>query len=285
LPGGVRRLSRPSGKTCRLGKCSRSRENSDACFGFAGARVNWEQATRPVWAFSGQERPIGLNIRYPGFPGFEEASPLTLTRWFSFKGRISRKTWWVCYFLVPLVINVGAVLLDDFVLQIKLYPGFLGEGFVNLPVMSLTALAISLWVTMAGQAKRWHDRGKTGWAVLFTMIPSVLMAAPLLYANRVPEEFWFILLISCVPFMSVFLFPFLVIREIRDAEIAILYEPMKFLVAIVVLSLPVLLLLLGGGLMVFVGGFMRGVSGPNRFGPDPLAPPETTNIALRPPPH
>jgi uncharacterized membrane protein YhaH (DUF805 family) len=151
--------------------------------------------------------------------------------------------------------------------------------------MSLTALAISLWVTMAGQAKRWHDRGKTGWAVLFTMIPSVLMAAPLLYANRVPEEFWFILLISCVPFMSVFLFPFLVIREIRDAEIAILYEPMKFLVAIVVLSLPVLLLLLGGGLMVFVGGFMRGVSGPNRFGPDPLAPPETTNIALRPPPH
>ena len=210
---------------------------------------------------------------------------MTLTRWFSFKGRISRKTWWVCYFLVPLVINVGAVLLDDFVLQIKLYPGFLGEGFVNLPVMSLTALAISLWVTMAGQAKRWHDRGKTGWAVLFTMIPSVLMAAPLLYANRVPEEFWFILLISCVPFMSVFLFPFLVIREIRDAEIAILYEPMKFLVAIVVLSLPVLLLLLGGGLMVFVGGFMRGVSGPNRFGPDPLAPPETTNIALRPPPH
>ena len=76
---------------------------------------------------------------------------MTLRAWFSFKGRISRKTWWVYYVLVPLVINVGAAILDDFVLQMKPYPGFL--GFVHLPVMSLTAIAIaiSLWVTMAGQ--------------------------------------------------------------------------------------------------------------------------------------
>ena len=210
---------------------------------------------------------------------------MTLRAWFSCKGRISRKTWWVYYFVVPLVVYVGAVLLDDFVLQIKPHPGFLGEGFVYLPAMSLTALAISLWVTMAGQTKRWHDRGKTGWAVLFTMIPSLLMAAPLLYANRVPEEYWFILLISCLTFISVFLFFFLVMAVIRDAEIAILYEPMKFLLAFVVLALPVLLLLLGGGLIVFVGGFMRGVSGPNRFGPDPLAPQSPPNIALPPAPH
>ncbi len=209
---------------------------------------------------------------------------MTLRAWFSFKGRISRKTWWVYYVLVPLVINVGAAILDDFVLQIKPYPGFLGEGFVHLPVMSLTAIAISLWVTMAGQTKRWHDRGKTGWAVLFTMIPSLLMASPLLNANRVPDEFWLILLISCVPFMSVFIFFFLVIREIRDAEIAILYEPMKFLLAIVMWAPPAFLFLLGGSLMIFVGGFMRGVSGPNRFGPDPLAPPDAANIALPPQP-
>ncbi|MCA3418955.1 MAG: DUF805 domain-containing protein [Roseomonas sp.] len=206
---------------------------------------------------------------------------MTLRAWFSFKGRISRKTWWLYYFLVPLGINVSVAILDDFVLQ----KNFFGERFVHSSVMPLTAIAISLWVTMAGQTKRWHDRGKTGWAVLFTMIPSLLMAAPLLYANRVPEEYWLILLISCLPFISVFLFPFLVIREIRDAEIAILYEPMKFLLAFVVLSLPVLLLLLGGGLMVFVGGFMRGVSGPNRFGPDPLAPLPSANIALPPSPH
>ena len=95
--------------------------------------------------------------------------------------------------------------------------------------MSLTAIAISLWVTMAGQTKRWHDRGKTGWAVLFTMIPSLLMASSILYANRIPEGYRLILLISCLPFISVFLFFFLLIREIRDAEIAIFYEPMKFL--------------------------------------------------------
>jgi uncharacterized membrane protein YhaH (DUF805 family) len=209
---------------------------------------------------------------------------MTLRAWFSFKGRISRKTWWVYYVLVLLVINVGAAILDDFVLQMKPYPGFL--GFVHLPVMSLTAIAIaiSLWVTMAGQTKRWHDRGKTGWAVLFTMIPSLLMASPLLNANRVPDEFWLILLISCVPFISVPLFSFIVIREIRDAEIAILYEPMKFLLAIVMWASPAFLFLLGSNLMIFVGGFMRGVSGPNRFGPDPLAPPDAANIALPPSP-
>jgi uncharacterized membrane protein YhaH (DUF805 family) len=209
---------------------------------------------------------------------------MTLRAWFSFKGRISRKTWWVYYVLVPLVINVGAAILDDFVLQMKPYPGFL--GFVHLPVMSLTAIAIaiSLWVTMAGQTKRWHDRGKTGWAVLFTMIPSLLMASPLLNANRVPDEFWLILLISCVPFISVPLFSFIVIREARDAEIAILYEPMKFLLAIVMWASPAFLFLLGSSLMIFVGGFMRGVSGPNRFGPDPLAPPDAANIALPPSP-
>jgi uncharacterized membrane protein YhaH (DUF805 family) len=209
---------------------------------------------------------------------------MTLRAWFSFKGRISRKTWWVYYVLVPLVINVGAAILDDFVLQMKPYPGFL--GFVHLPAMSLTAIAIaiSLWVTMAGQTKRWHDRGKTGWAVLFTMIPSLLMASPLLNANRVPDEFWLILLISCVPFISVPLFSFIVIREARDAEIAILYEPMKFLLAIVMWASPAFLFLLGSSLMIFVGGFMRGVSGPNRFGPDPLAPPDAANIALPPSP-
>jgi uncharacterized membrane protein YhaH (DUF805 family) len=150
--------------------------------------------------------------------------------------------------------------------------------------MSLTAIAISLWVTMAGQTKRWHDRGKTGWAVLFTMIPSLLMASSILYANRIPEGYRLILLISCLPFISVFLFFFLLIREIRDAEIAIFYEPMKFLLAFVVLAPLTFLFLLGGSLMIFVGGFMRGVSGPNRFGPDPRAPPPATNIALPPQP-
>ncbi len=48
---------------------------------------------------------------------------MTLRAWFSFKGRISCKTWWVYYFLVPLGINVGVTILDDFVLQKK----FLGS--------------------------------------------------------------------------------------------------------------------------------------------------------------
>jgi uncharacterized membrane protein YhaH (DUF805 family) len=36
--------------------------------------------------------------------------------------------------------------------------------------------------------------------------------------------------------------------------------------------------------VVLVGGVLRGTPGPNRFGPDPLAPPDAANIALPPQP-
>ena len=38
------------------------------------------------------------------------------------------------------------------------------------------------------------------------------------------------------------------------------------------------------GITILSAGFQPGTSGPNRFGPDPLAPPDTTNIALPPQP-
>ena len=38
---------------------------------------------------------------------------MTLAEWFSFNGRISRKTWWIFYFLIPIGINIAASALDD----------------------------------------------------------------------------------------------------------------------------------------------------------------------------
>ena len=37
---------------------------------------------------------------------------MTLAQWFSFNGRISRKTWWIFYFLIPIGINIAASALD-----------------------------------------------------------------------------------------------------------------------------------------------------------------------------
>jgi len=110
---------------------------------------------------------------------------MTLAKWFSFNGRISRKTWWIFYFLIPIGINFLISGTDD----------------EDIGPFSIIAGLGGLWIGLAGQAKRWHDRDKSGWWVLVNFIPLI------------------------------------------------------------------------GWLWAFiVAGFLRGTSGYNRFGPDPLAP-------------
>jgi len=116
---------------------------------------------------------------------------MTLAQWFSFNGRISRKTWWIFYFLIPIGINIAADVLAD--------RSGMDDG--NLGPFSIIAGLVGLWIGVAGQAKRWHDRDKSGWWVLVNLIP-----------------------------------------------------------------------LIGPIWAFIVAGFLRGTSGPNRFGPDPLVP-------------
>jgi uncharacterized membrane protein YhaH (DUF805 family) len=79
---------------------------------------------------------------------------------FSFQGRIPRKTFWLWGVLALVIVALFLVLLL----------GILGieddktELLVNL---------VLLWPALAVSIKRWHDRDKSGWWVLISLIPVI----------------------------------------------------------------------------------------------------------------
>jgi uncharacterized membrane protein YhaH (DUF805 family) len=155
---------------------------------------------------------------------------MTLAHWFSFNGRISRKTWWCYYFLLP----------NGFIIAAGLFDAHFQERD-QISVVSIVALSTYI-LGFSGQVKRWHDLDKTGWWACLAMIP---------------------------PFIGFWYFFFLVVREKGS--------PLGW---VLVYFIPIL----GSLWSFFIAGFLRGTPGPNRFGPDPLAPQSPLNIALPPPP-
>ncbi len=103
---------------------------------------------------------------------------MTFGQWFSFQGRIRRKTWWLAYVLPLVALSIVASIID-------LSLGFVtvsedaapADGFSvsaqGIGPFSLLALIPSIWGGLAGQVKRWHDRDKVGWWVLINFIPLV----------------------------------------------------------------------------------------------------------------
>jgi uncharacterized membrane protein YhaH (DUF805 family) len=76
----------------------------------------------------------------------------------SFEGRIGRKTYWM--FMVA--VFVGGIVASTIDLATS------GQSIGA--VYGLFFLAI-LWPSLAVQAKRWHDRDKSGWWILINFIP------------------------------------------------------------------------------------------------------------------
>ena len=102
---------------------------------------------------------------------------MTIGQWFSFQGRIGRKTWWLGYVLPMIGISVLSTVLDigfGFITLEDAAPvdgyGFETRGVGVFGILSLIPL---IWGGLAGQVKRWHDRDKSGWFVLINFIPLV----------------------------------------------------------------------------------------------------------------
>ncbi|MBW1773680.1 MAG: DUF805 domain-containing protein [Deltaproteobacteria bacterium] len=75
----------------------------------------------------------------------------------SFKGRVNRKVLWL-YLVVPyLVIQFLAGIID----------GIAG----TLGVFTTIVTILMLWPGLAVHVKRCHDRGRTGWFMLITLVP------------------------------------------------------------------------------------------------------------------
>lgn len=81
---------------------------------------------------------------------------------FSFNGRIGRKTYWLTFL---------AVFFGLFILLFAV--GVSGAGEAVLGVVTLVAYIPALWISLAIQAKRWHDRDKSAWWILINLVPVI----------------------------------------------------------------------------------------------------------------
>ena len=102
---------------------------------------------------------------------------MTFGQWFSFQGRIGRKTWWLGYVLPLIGISVLSTVLDialGFVSFEDMAPaGGYAYETRGIGVFGLLSLVPLVWGGLAGQVKRWHDRDKSGWWVLLWALPVI----------------------------------------------------------------------------------------------------------------
>ena len=91
---------------------------------------------------------------------------------FNPNGRVSRKDIWIKFFLVSALVNIVAGALD------------LAMGFVVVEWFGLAVSLFYFWPSIAVPVKRFHDRGMTGWWVLFGYIGMtaglLIMLSPIL---------------------------------------------------------------------------------------------------------
>ena len=81
---------------------------------------------------------------------------------FSFRGRISRKTFWLMQLLVGAI--CGIIGIVD--------PKALDFDFSDGPQYILTMLVV-VWVQLAVAAKRWHDWDKSALWILINLVPII----------------------------------------------------------------------------------------------------------------
>jgi uncharacterized membrane protein YhaH (DUF805 family) len=81
--------------------------------------------------------------------------------YFSFEGRLSRKPYWLY------ALGMGLIAMVAFSLIMWLLPMILAMVIMGLGYIAL------IWATFALQAKRWHDRNKSGWWILISFIPVI----------------------------------------------------------------------------------------------------------------
>lgn len=81
--------------------------------------------------------------------------------YFSFNGRIGRQTYWLAYLLPAFAVLCVAGLIDV----------ANGHGSEGVGPTGLVASLVCLVPSLAGGAKRCHDRGKSGWWLLVGLVP------------------------------------------------------------------------------------------------------------------
>ena len=79
---------------------------------------------------------------------------------FSFRGRVPRKVFWLYGVLGPLLVST----------MLEMLLGIVG---VSQRGGEFASSLLLIWPCTAVSVKRWHDRDKSGWWVLITLIPLI----------------------------------------------------------------------------------------------------------------
>jgi uncharacterized membrane protein YhaH (DUF805 family) len=90
---------------------------------------------------------------------------------FSFNGRIGRGKWWVSNLVVWAPMIVALLLLDILMLTNTSQEN--SEEPAWFIVFSLVWYVLAVWTSICLNAKRWHDRDKSGWMQLIGLIPLI----------------------------------------------------------------------------------------------------------------
>ena len=128
--------------------------------------------------------PQPPSLTYTGQSPTNGTLPRLTNLLFSFSGRASRLQFWL---VVPL--SWFAV----FILRLHLDTNFEKMPYSLLLLTTFGPLIPILWISLATQVKRWHDRNKSGWWVLINMIPCAgpiwtLVELGFFPASPVPNE-------------------------------------------------------------------------------------------------
>lgn len=78
---------------------------------------------------------------------------------FSFRGRVGRLDFWLNNFAIGCVLVLLAVSAESFV--------------IPFPEAALVVCLLLSWWQLAVSVKRWHDRNKSGWWVLISIVPII----------------------------------------------------------------------------------------------------------------
>jgi uncharacterized membrane protein YhaH (DUF805 family) len=96
-----------------------------------------------------------------------------------FEGRINRQKWWLGTIVLIIIQWIAFVSIG-----VMMGPGWIAGMDPTDPVVTAQAMTrmsmpmfivglVFLWPSLALYAKRWHDRGKSGWWTLIILIPVI----------------------------------------------------------------------------------------------------------------
>ena len=95
---------------------------------------------------------------------------------FSFKGRISRaKYWgyWLAYVGVSIVVSLIFGLIEGSTESGPAQPTMSGLAAAVVLIFMLVYVVGMAWSNLAVGVKRWHDRNKSGWWILISLVPLI----------------------------------------------------------------------------------------------------------------